>query len=213
MYGLTEKERIFASTLDDADVRWMKEQDWLLPKHVFQFDFLNDDLQDPYKVPEDLRRILKSEELRQKLIIFINPPYAEAGNKKQVSDTGENKTGVAVNMKTYKQYLSEIGIAGREIFAQFFIRIYDEIPSCTLAEFSTLKILQAPNFADFRDVFRAKLESLFLVPASTFDNVKGKFPIGFYIWNLQEQQIFDSIVADVFNEKGVYIANKTITCD
>ena len=198
LYGLTEKERIFASTLDDADVRWMKEQDWLLPKHVFQFDFLNDDLQDPYKVPEDLRRILKSEELRQKLIIFINPPYAEAGNKKQVSDTGENKTGVAVNMKTYKQYLSEIGIAGREIFAQFFIRIYDEIPSCTLAEFSTLKILQAPNFADFRNFFQAKLRSLFLMPADTFDNVKGSFPIGFYIWDTSTKEVFNNFEADIY---------------
>ena len=212
LYGLTEKERIFASTLDDADVRWMKEQDWLLPKHVFQFDFLNDDLQDPYKVPEDLRRILKSEELRQKLIIFINPPYAEAGNKKQVSDTGENKTGVAVNMKTYKQYLSEIGIAGREIFAQFFIRIYDEIPSCTLAEFSTLKILQAPNFADFRKVFQAKLEKAFIVPANTFDNVKGHFPIGFFIWNTAIKEKFEGISADVYNSKGQYTGTKEIVC-
>lgn len=210
LYGLTEKERIFASTLDDADVRWMKEQDWLLPKHVFQFDFLNDDLQDPYKVPEDLRRILKSEELRQKLIIFINPPYAEAANKETIIGKGTHKTNVAVDMATYKRYLDKIGIAGRELFAQFFIRIYHEIPSCTLAEFSKLKILQAPNFADFRKVFQADLKSLFLMPANTFDNVKGQFPIGFHIWDTKVKVPFESIKADVYDSKKELIGTKEI---
>jgi len=65
------------------------------------------------------------------------------------------------------------------LYVQFFTRVYAEIPNAILAEFSTLKILQAPNFADFRNFFKAKLEALFVVPADTFDNVKGKFPIGF----------------------------------
>ena len=214
--GLTNKYNIWASTLDLADVKVMHERihtmgagSNLLESHVFQFDFLNDDFS---KLPQSLQAVINDPEKRKKLVIYINPPYAEAGDAKQRTGTGKNKAEVSKS-KIYTKYEKDLGKAKAELFAQFFMRIYKEIPSCTLAEFSTLKILQAPNFADFRDVFRAKLESLFLVPASTFDNVKGKFPIGFYIWNLQEQQIFDSIVADVFNEKGVYIANKTITCD
>ena len=214
--GLTNKYNIWASTLDIADVKVMHDRihtmgagSNLLESHVFQFDFLNDDFS---KLPQSLQAVINDPEKRKKLVIYINPPYAEAGDAKQRTGTGKNKAEVSKS-KIYTKYEKDLGKAKAELFAQFFMRIYKEIPSCTLAEFSTLKILQAPNFADFRDVFRAKLESLFLVPASTFDNVKGKFPIGFYIWNLQEQQIFDSIVADVFNEKGVYIANKTITCD
>lgn len=214
--GLTNKYNIWASTLDLADVKVMHERihtmgagSNLLESHVFQFDFLNDDFS---KLPQSLQAVINDPEKRKKLVIYINPPYAEAGDAKQRTGTGKNKAEVSKS-KIYTKYEKDLGKAKAELFAQFFMRIYKEIPSCTLAEFSTLKILQAPNFADFRDAFRAKLESLFLVPASTFDNVKGKFPIGFYIWNLQEQQIFDSIVADVFNEKGVYIANKTITCD
>ena len=214
--GLTNKYNIWASTLDIADVKVMHDRihtmgagSNLLESHVFQFDFLNDDFS---KLPQSLQAVINDPEKRKKLVIYINPPYAEAGDAKQRTGTGKNKAEVSKS-KIYTKYEKDLGKAKAELFAQFFMRIYKEIPSCTLAEFSKLKILQAPNFADFRDVFRAKLESLFLVPASTFDNVKGKFPIGFYIWNLQEQQIFDSIVADVFNEKGVYIANKTITCD
>ena len=212
--NLTNKHNIWASTLDLGDVQVMHERikhmeqsnpngSNLLDYHVFQFDFLNDDLQSD-KVPEDLRRILADPEERKKLIIYINPPYAEAGNAKQRTDKEKNrpKTGVSVTQGTYNKYLSQIGIAGRELFAQFFIRIYNEIPGCMLAEFSKLKILQAPNFRDFRNVFRAKLESLFIVPASTFDNVKGQFPIGFFIWNTDKKTSFNGFSAQVYNSDG-----------
>ena len=103
---------------------------------------------------------------------------------------------------TYIKYKEIIGSASNELFAQFFIRIYKEIPGCTLAEFSTLKILQAPNFRDFRNVFRAKLESLFVVPANTFDNVPGKFPIGFFIWDTKNK---DSIYKEIDSKVYTYI--------
>ena len=215
--GLSNKYNIWASTLDKADVKVMlqdiesvgEQNSHLLASHVFQFDFLNDDFD---KLPEGLRDIINDEEKRKKLVIYINPPYAEAGNAKQRSDKEKNKpkTGVSVSQKMYDKYLSQIGIAGRELFAQFFIRIYQEIPSCWLAEFSTLKILQAPNFVDFRSVFKAKLESLFIVPADTFDNVKGQFPIGFFIWNTGEKQAFESIDGDVYNAQGELHGTKNI---
>ena len=55
------------------------------------------------------------ENKRRKLVIYINPPYAEAGNIKQLSGTGENKTDVAVTTKSYEKYLGMIGIAGTEL--------------------------------------------------------------------------------------------------
>jgi hypothetical protein len=57
------------------------------------------------------------------------------------------------------------------------MRIHKEINGCILAEFSKLKTIQSPSFKDFREIFKAKLETLFITPADTFDNVKGKFPI------------------------------------
>lgn len=142
--GLTNKFNIWASTLDQADVNVMHERIEhganLLKSHVFQFDFLNDDFS---QLPQGLQDIINDEEKRKKLVIYINPPYAEAATKSTISNTGKNKTDVAVNTSVYKNYKDKIGIGGRELFAQFFTRIYSEIPNCLLAEFSTLKILQA----------------------------------------------------------------------
>lgn len=211
LVGLTNKYNIWASTLDKADVDVMHDRinngANLLDTHVFRFDFLND----PFtELPQPLQDIINDEEKRKKLVIYINPPYAEAASKHTVTGRGDNKTDVAVKHHTYRKYIDKVGIAGRELFAQFFIRIYYEIPSCILAEFSKLKILQAPNFRDFRKVFRAKLGRNFIVPADTFDNVKGKFPIGFFIWHLDESQDFTHTTTDVYNEKGEFVGTRNI---
>lgn len=39
------------------------------------------------------------------------------------------------------------------------------------------------------------------MPANTFDNVKGQFPIGFFIWDSQTKETFDSIKAKVYDYK------------
>lgn len=220
--GLTNYRNVWASTLDKQDVDVMKDRisnGWsMFENHVFQFDFLNDEFS---KCPQELQDILNDEEKRKKLVIYINPPYAEAATTKTISGTGENKTNVAVTQKTYEKYLDSIGIAGRELFAQFFIRIYCEISGCILAEFSKLKMLQAPNFDGFRNVFRAKLEKLFVVPAKTFDNVKGNFPIGFFIWNTVPYSVNSnetsscgnifSVDADAYDENGIFLQKRTFT--
>ena len=57
-----------------------------------------------------------------------------------------------------------------------------------------MKILQAPNFRDFRQAFRAKLGRNFIVPANSFDNVKGQFPIGFFIWDTNQKEVFEAAI-------------------
>ncbi|MDR2690930.1 MAG: hypothetical protein LBB73_01295 [Dysgonamonadaceae bacterium] len=207
--GLANKYNIWASTLDKQDVDVMhdriKNGANLLEDHVFQFDFLNDDFS---KLPNGLKKIINSPKERKKLIIYINPPYAEAASTATVTGTKENKTNVAVTTKIYQKYQTKTGIAGRELFAQFFTRIYCEIPGAALAEFSKLKILQAPNFENFRNLFQAKLEKMFVVPADTFDNVKGKFPIGFFIWDTGKAENFTGIKSDVYDEQCNLVSTK-----
>ncbi len=212
LYGLTEPHRVWASTLNMADVAVMhdriKEKHLpLTPSHVFQFDFLNDSFE---KLPDSLKKVISDAEKRKKLVVYINPPYAEAADKETVVGKGKNKTNVAVKHLTYQRYLDRIGIAGRELFAQFFMRIYDEMPSSVLAEFSKLKILQAPNFRHFREVFRAKLGRNFIVPADSFDNVKGNFPIGFFIWHLDEKETFEHTESDIYDHNGEYLGTKSL---
>ena len=208
--GLTNKYNIYASTLDQADVNVMHERIEhganLLKNHVFQFDFLNDEFipqKEGGKMPDSLYEIISDEEKRKKLVIYINPPYAEAGTTRQRTGTGINKENVSKGNKTHTKYKPIIKQAANEIFALFLIRIYKEIPLCKIAEFSTLKILQSSNFSYFRNEYRAKLEKIFIVPANTFDNVKGKFPIGFKIWNGEINEIFDRIISSAYiYEKG-----------
>ena len=206
--GLTNKYNIWASTLDQQDVDVMKDRIKnganLLESHVFQFDFLNDEF-DCGKLPADLLAIIKNPEERKKLLIYINPPYVEVGLAKE----GHGKKDVQFT-KIHTRYKTALGKASRELYAQFFIRIYTEIPSAKLANFSKLKNLQAPNFSGFRNVFRAKLEKIFLVPADTFDNVEGAFPIGFMVWDCAEENVFQSISADVYDRYGNFLEKKTI---
>ena len=209
--GLTNKYNIWASTLDQADVKVIHDRieqgAILLENHVFQFDFLNDDFS---KLPQGLQEILNDEKKRKKLIIFINPPYAEVSSKAEKGKVGVNLS------KTHTKYNSILGTAGRELFAQFLIRIYSELNGVILAEFSKLKILQGSAFLSLKDHFQAKLEKIFLAPADTFDNVKGQFPIGFKIWNTNKKEIFENVVADIYDKnanfigtKGIYALNKS----
>lgn len=214
--GLTNKYNIWASTLDQADVDVMYDRidngANLLKSHVFQFDFLNDDFNSD-KVPADLKNILSDPKKRKKLVVYINPPYAEATSATTVTKTGSNKAGVANTNKTYEKYKNIIGKATNEIFALFLIRIYSEIQFCKIGNFAKLKATCASNFSDFRKVFQPKLEKLFLVPAKTFDNVKGSFPIGFHIWDGEKNEQFSKIVADVYDADGSFYCNKKIVVD
>lgn len=184
--GLVNKYRVWASTLDQQDVDVMRDRIKgganLLDSHVFQFDFLNDSFD---KLPKGLSEIIDDPEKRRKLVIYINPPYAEVSSKVSFDGGPKGKRGVNVT-EVQKKYSDMLGTASRELFAQFLMRIAKEIPGCAVGQFSKTKHLQGAAFATFRQVFRGTLEKCFLVPADTFDNVKGKFPIGFFVWRMAD---------------------------
>ena len=221
--GLTNKYNVWVSTLDQQDVdvihQRIKLGANLLDSHVFQFDFLNDSFD---KLPQGLKEIIGDSEKRKRLVIYINPPYKEATNIKQKAGTGGNITGFTKGTPIYEKYLKRIGVAARELFAQFLMRVYDEIPGCVIGQFSKLKHLMGPNFKAFRKVFHGTLEKCFVVPADTFDNVKGDFPIGFFVWRLfpgtenvvrEETRLptFISAAADIYDRDGVFAGRKNIS--
>lgn len=214
--GLTNKYHIFASTLDQSDVNAMHERiengALLLHDYVFQFDFLNDEFLPKSKggkLPDDLYNIITDEEKRKKLVIYINPPYAEHGNRSVFAGEGEeHKSSVATKSKVYSDFNKIVGTAVRELYAQFFLRVYKEIPNSILCSFSTLKFVNSPNFSLFREYFRVRFNKGFVCKANSFDNVKGKFPIGFLIWNLDNKEIINSVSVDVYEDNANYIQSK-----
>ncbi|HED0576223.1 TPA: hypothetical protein R4K34_000704 [Campylobacter jejuni] len=225
--NFTNAKNIFCSTLDKADIDVIHERIKnganLFENHVFEFDFLNDEFFDEVddkgkiiqksKLPLNLQDILKDENKRKKLIIFINPPYAEATSATQVTNTGKNKEKVARENKICEKYKDILGKANNELFAQFFIRIYCEIEDCLMASFSTLKYVNSTNFIKFRESFKAKFLKGFMVPANTFDNVKGNFPIGFLIWDTSKKEEIKKIKLDTFNKNGSFLGIKTFYND
>ncbi|EGO0810544.1 hypothetical protein ITK70_001516, partial [Campylobacter lari] len=220
--NFTNAKNVFCSTIDKADVDVIHERIKnganLFENHVFQFDFLNDEFFDKVddkgnviyksKLPSNLQEILKDENKRKKLIIFINPPYAEASTTATRNNTGKNKTAVSDSM-IYDKYNSKIGGAAKELFMQFYIRIYCEIEGAVLATFSKLKYINAQQSDKFRGIFKAKFLKGFLAPSYTFDNVKGKFPIGFLIWDMSQKDELKKVRLDVFNENGNFLGKKS----
>lgn len=212
LFGLTNKYNIYVSTLDKQDVDVMHERidsinknsikgngAYLLKDHVFQFDFLNDDFT---KLPQSLQDIINDPKKRKKLVIYINPPYVEA------SSYGEDSTPqVAKSTKIYNLHKNEVGAeALNELFAQFYIRIFKDIPGVILGTFSTPKYITSDKFIKFRSVFLAKFISGFICPSDTFDNVPGKFPIGFLIWQLDNVNQINEVKVDIFkDDKGKLI--------
>ena len=198
LVGLTNKYKIWASTIDRQDVDVMQDRIKnganLLADHVFQFDFLNDSFD---KLPQGLKDIINDQEKRKKLIIYINPPYAEAGNKDTISGTGFNKSKVSTS-KIYDNFKGKIGNAILELSAQFMLRIYCDIPDTKLATFSKVKYISSSNFTTFRGYFQAEYKKGFVCKANTFDNVKGEFPIGFFIWDFENKQNISSVLMDVY---------------
>ncbi|MCB9812228.1 hypothetical protein H6778_01065 [Candidatus Nomurabacteria bacterium] len=179
---------IYMSTLDQADIDVMKATKTCVAAERFQYDYLNDDVTDDgqidysltNKIPESLRRAIKS---GKKILVLINPPYAEAMNADNISSTerAQNKKGVA-KTRVAETMMDGYGSATRELFTQFVVRISKEIPHATLAMFSTLKYVNAPFFEAFRKKWDSEYIGGFIVPARSFDGIKGTFPIGFLVW-------------------------------
>lgn len=179
---------VYMSTLDQADVDMMQATRTCPAATRFQYDYLNDDITDDgeidytltNKVPEGLRKAIAE---GKKILVLINPPYAEATNADNVGsgNIAGNKSGVA-KTKFAATGMSAYGKASNELFTQFIARVAKEVPTATLAMFSTLKYVNAPNFEKFRSSWNAKYLGGFIVHSKAFDGLKGNFPIGFLIW-------------------------------
>lgn len=202
---------IFMSTLDAADIDVMKATKTCVAATRFQYDYLNDDITDDgqidytltNKIPQALQQAIRE---NKKILVLINPPYAEAAN----SQGNEGKTDVATTKVASS--MGDYGYAARELFTQFLVRISKEMPTATLAVFSKLKYVNAPNFERFRQIWNAKYLDGFIVHSKSFDGLKGDFPIGFLIWKTEQtsnkKNEIIQITTEVLDKKAQPIGEK-----
>jgi len=210
---------IFMSTLDQADVDVMKAARICVQAKRFQYDYLNDDVTHDGKIDYSLtkkvpKRLQEAIKAGKKILVLMNPPYAkatnadnpgkEAGHQQAERKVDVSKTSIATGM--------DVGYAKRELFAQFLTRIAKEIPKATIATFGTLKYINAANFERFRQGWNAKYLNGFIVHSKAFDGLKGDFPIGFLIWqtnqNARIKTPIDEISVEVIDKDANPIGEK-----
>lgn len=204
---------IFMSTLDQADIDVMRATKTCAAAIKFQYDYLNDDITDSgdidysltSKVPPQLQKAISE---GKKLLVLINPPYGETG-----AGVGQgNKNKIGVEKTRINASMTTEGYASKELFVQFLTRISKELPNATLAMFSTLKYVNAPNFEKFRNNWNAEYLGGFVVHSKAFDGIKGDFPIGFLVWktnqNAAQKTPIVELDVDVLDKKGNQVGAK-----
>lgn len=208
---------IYMSTLDQADVDVMKATKTCVAASRFQYDYLNDDITDEgkidysltNKIPLSLQQAITE---GKKILVLMNPPYAEATNadNKGIDPNSGNKEGVA-KTKFALHGMKEYGKASNELYTQFIARIHEEIPTATIAMFSTLKYVIAPTLDIFRNKWAAQYYDGFVVHSKVFDGIKGNFPIGFLIWKTGQtkQKKFSEISVEVIDKNIQPVGEKT----
>ena len=204
---------LYMSTLDQADIDVMKATKTCVAAQRFQYDYLNDDIADDgqidyslsNKVPQGLRDAIAA---GKKILVLINPPYGETGSG--IGKGGMNKKGV--EQTRINASMTRTGYASKELFVQFLVRIAKELPTATLAMFSTLKYVNAPNFEKFRHTWNAAYLGGFIVHSKSFDGLNGDFPIGFLIWktdqDAKKRTPIAEITVEVLNKKAEQIGEK-----
>lgn len=210
---------VFMSTLDPADVTIMRSNPAFAGAEIFQYDYLNDDVTDfgeidyglSNKLPSALREAIadarEGKKGAKRILVLINPPYAESGSG--IAKGDENKIGVERTRINNAMREMNLGYASKELFVQFLIRIRQELPNATLAMFSTLKYVNAPNFERFRAVWQAKYLDGFVVHSRAFDGLQGNFPISFLIWDQSAKQPVTDITVNALDRKGELVGEKT----
>lgn len=215
--------KLFMSTLNQVDVDVMIATKTCRVAERFQYDYLNDDIAEDgtidysltNKIPQELRQAIAE---RKKILVLINPPYAEAMNADNTTNgsnlsDAEAKQGVSGTAISSLMEREGYAYAKRELFVQFLYRISKEIPNAVIAMFSTLKYVNADNFRTFRDHWRAEYLGGYIVHSKAFDGLDGNFPIGFLIWKTHNEQNNDryrvsEIMVDVFDRKMKPIGQK-----
>ena len=166
-------KELYCSTLEQAELDISKNYN--KEATSFQFDFLNDSLDDlKVKAPG----LIEAFELNKPICFFINPPYGTTTSFKGLATVGVSRTVISNHIKL------------KEFIAQFLYRIYllqsqFNITNVKICIFHNPKWLCGQNYKNFRKAFFENFEYLSgcMFRASEFANVSSSWGICFSIFN------------------------------
>ncbi|WP_121616637.1 hypothetical protein [Virgibacillus halodenitrificans] len=184
-------ENLYASTLNESDLTMGTNYNKISEKFVY--DFLNDDpdlltpsamLIEDTKLPKRLLEAFHKE--TEKVLFYINPPYATGGNanaKDRESKKDLSKTVVGELMREDNLKVSE------QLYAQFLYRIIKfkelfSLKNVYIGIFCPSLFLTGSKFKKFRELFLSHFEFVEgnLFKASHFADVKDTWAIDFSLW-------------------------------
>ncbi len=184
LVSLKTLKNTFASTLLQEDVETIRHRfkhTILNQQHVFQFDILQDAIKpqsENGKIPDGLYEIIRDETKREKLVIFINPPFHYTNSTK---------------------LFPEIGDANREIQLLIWYRLLKYFPNSIIASFGKVRFLTSSNYNKFRRMFHVKHLCGFITASTIFQDIRTRYPIGFMIMKsndiVSEKWCFDIVDA------------------
>lgn len=214
-------KELYCSTLHKTDLDLGENNNGNSSKFVY--DFLNDDIEminNNYESNVEINKdLLKALNNNKKIIFFINPPFAEAGNdkcKERKIKTGTSKTliGDAMNKDS-------LGKSSHQLYIQFLYRILKikevfKLTDINIGVFSPTLLLTGPKFEKFRKRFLKEFgyEKGIMFNASNFSNVSNQWEISFSIWKCGEtnnKESFNFLIKEI-SEKGkiVTIGEKNV---
>lgn len=192
-------QTLYASTLHKTDLALGEQYNKANAKGKFQFDFLNDDMgfglealleQENEKIPDQLADTLVHQP-NTKILFFMNPPYATAGNansKVKRSKSNISKTLISTMMRDEHYKVQD------QLYAQFLYRILRMKRALTLdnvyiALFSPSLFLTGTKYDNFREEFLKDFQFVDgnIFEASNFADVSSGWAIDFTIWKAIKQ--------------------------
>ena len=168
-------KELYCSTLEQAELDISKNYN--KEATSFQFDFLNDSLDDlKVKAP----KLLEAFELNRPICFFINPPYGKASG---ITGTTHQKTNLVSEAKRQKVNVSDT--ANGFIYRIIEITKKYKLTNCSLCLFNKMSYLQSPSYK----YNRLHLFSTFgfvsgcIVNGRIFNSVANGLGISFNIFN------------------------------
>lgn len=208
-------KELYCSTLIEGDLELARKYNVKgTPKNElgcsFQYDFLNDDVEE-FEILAEIKRqkgsvsldIIKAARLKlykeapglveslyagKKLLFLINPPYGTANNLH--SEKKEYKSGIAQTKCNALMKAEKIGACAQQLYAQFLWRIYRLAELCdnsqvSIGVFSPALFLTGGTFKGLRGYLKhLVLRDGFMLQASQFADVTGNWGILFSLLSL-----------------------------
>jgi len=196
-------DQVMMSTLDMSEVLLLKKRGTFPGAEVFTHDFLNGDVEE---LPSRLRKAIKA----GKVIIYMNPPYADAGGG---INQGGNKVGVRETKVGERMAKAGHKGAARDLLNQFLFRAM-EVNAAGICLFSTTKPFCAARSKSLLKSLRADYQNQgnFMVPVSVFPKTSGEFPVCFSMWRRDSGPADDRVLTfDVYDKSYQMAGRKTYT--